>query len=85
MFDTGFFPPVSRQSVTQMYEEASKMLEQPRANSPKLKGAFKSERHEVEREMWRQELEVWMILYRFLNIPKASTVASLWPNTFFLS
>lgn len=46
------------QSVTQMYEEASKMLEQPRAISPKLKGAFKSERHEVEREMWQHELEV---------------------------
>lgn len=34
------------------------MLEQPRAISPKLKGAFKSERHEVEREMWQQEIEV---------------------------
>lgn len=45
-----------------MYAEVSKSVAEPKVSAnhapPKLKGIFRAERHEVEREMWRQESEV---------------------------
>lgn len=45
-----------------MYAEASKTIAEPRVSlanaAPKLKNAFRSERHQAERETWQRELEV---------------------------
>lgn len=50
-------------SVCRMYAEVSKSIGDPKAalaNVPpkQLKGPLRAERHQAEREMWRQELEV---------------------------
>ena len=51
-----------RKSVCRMYAEVSKSVAEPKVSAnhapPKLKGIFRAERHDIERESWRQEAEV---------------------------